>query len=110
LIAIIFAVSKWRHYLEQGPFIVKTDHESIKHLLEQRLHTCIQQKGITKLLGLDYCIQYKKGTENKVADALSRRQDEGELLFIRTASTLVPTWTQEIIDSYQGDSHIVQLI
>lgn len=44
LIAIMFAVSKWRHYLEQGQFIIKTDHESIKHLLEQRLNTYVQQK------------------------------------------------------------------
>lgn len=33
LLAITFAVSKWRHYLEQGTFYIKTDHESIKFLL-----------------------------------------------------------------------------
>lgn len=35
LLAITFAVTKWRYYLEQGLFFkIKTDHESIKHLLE----------------------------------------------------------------------------
>lgn len=34
LLAITFAVSKWRQYLEQGTFFIKTYHESIKHLLE----------------------------------------------------------------------------
>ncbi len=33
----------------------------------------IQQKGMLKLLGLDYTIQYKRGKEIKVVDALSRR-------------------------------------
>lgn len=39
LLIITFAVSKWRHYLEQGPFFIKIDHENIKHLFEQKLHT-----------------------------------------------------------------------
>lgn len=55
--------------------MIKTNHESLKYLLEQRIHSPIQQKGITKLRGLKYFIQYKQGKENGVADALSRRLD-----------------------------------
>lgn len=40
--------------------------------IEQRLHTLLQQKGVVKLLGLDYLIQYEKGVENKVANTMSR--------------------------------------
>ncbi len=72
-LAILLAVAKWRHYLSPKQFIIETDHESLKHLLEQRISTAIQQKGMFKLLGLDYVIQYKKGRDNKAADALSRR-------------------------------------
>lgn len=32
LLAIIHACSTWRHYLEGAPFIIKVDHQSIKHL------------------------------------------------------------------------------
>lgn len=32
------------------------------------------------MVGLDYEVQYKKGSENKVADTLSRRQDEDSTL------------------------------
>jgi len=71
-LAVLVAVDKWRHYLEGGRFIIKTDHESLKFLLQQRLQTQLQKKGMAKLMGLDYTIQYRKGKENVAADAPSR--------------------------------------
>ncbi|GKC00536.1 retrotransposon-related protein [Tanacetum coccineum] len=79
LLEVIHAVQKWSHYILDRHFIIKTDQESLKYLLEHKLATPFQQKWISKLFGLDYEIQYKKGVENKVADALSRIQS-GELL------------------------------
>ena len=55
------------------PFIIKTDQYSLKFLLEQRVGTPVQKKWITKLLGYSFLVEYKKGKENKVANALSRR-------------------------------------
>lgn len=53
LLALVTAVGKWRHYLEGNHFIIKTDHQSFKFLLEQRITTPPQQKWLSKLLGLD---------------------------------------------------------
>ena len=77
LLVVLIAVEKWRHYLEGGRFIIKTDYESLKFLLQQKLHTHLQRKGMSKLMGLDYVIQYQRGYENKAADALSRCLEEG---------------------------------
>ena len=33
LLAVLIVVEKWRHYLEGGKFIIRTDHESFKFLL-----------------------------------------------------------------------------
>ena len=55
------------------PFIIKTDQQSPKYLLHQRIGTPLQQKWLSKLLGYAFVVEYKKGSENVVADALSGR-------------------------------------
>ena len=57
-LAVLVVVDKWRQYLEGGKFIIKIDHERLKFLLQQRLQTQLQSKGMAKLMGLDYLIQY----------------------------------------------------
>jgi len=59
-------------YLQYGEFHILTDQKSLSQLAEQRLHTPWQQKVFSKLLGLSYKIIYRKDTENREADALSR--------------------------------------
>jgi hypothetical protein len=71
-LAILMAVDHWRHYLQSAPFIILTDQKSLIHLDDQRLSTPWQHKALSKLMGLTYQIQYKKGADNRVADALSR--------------------------------------
>ncbi|XP_072064358.1 uncharacterized protein [Arachis hypogaea] len=70
--AIAEALAKFRHYLLGKRFILHTDHQSLKALLEQDLHTPEQHKCLHKLLGFYFEIHYKAGTENITADALSR--------------------------------------
>lgn len=71
LLAVIFAIQKWRHYLLNSHFILRTDQRSLKYLLEQRLNTPVQQQLLPKLLEFSCEIHYKEGKENLAADALS---------------------------------------
>lgn len=71
-LAILKAVDHWYYYLQSASFVVLIDQKSLTNLDDQRLSTPWQHKALTKLLGLNYKIVYKKGADNKVADALSR--------------------------------------
>ena len=60
-LAILLAVDHWRPYLQFQQFTIRTDQKSLVHLQNQKLHTVWQQKALTKLMGLNYNIVYKKG-------------------------------------------------
>ena len=48
----------------------------MKYLTEQKISNLLQQKWISKLLGYDYTIVYRKGKDNTVADALSSKFED----------------------------------
>lgn len=69
---ITAAVNKRRHYL-LGQFIIETDQDSLKKLMNQVIQTPDQHYYLSKLLGYDYIVLYKPEKSNIVANALSRR-------------------------------------
>ena len=75
-IGLLLAIRHWRPYLWGRRFLVRTDHFSLKFLLDQRLATIPQHHWVGKLLGFDFSVEYKAGNTNTVADALSRRDTE----------------------------------
>ena len=77
LLALVLAVKKWRPYLLGQKFVVKTDQKSLKFLLEQKIGTPMQQQWATKIFGYNFSSEYISGSSNTVADALSRRGEEG---------------------------------
>lgn len=44
LLVIFMVVSKWKHYLEDTSFVIKTDWQSIRHLLEQKVHASCRKR------------------------------------------------------------------
>lgn len=75
---------------------------------EQRLHTHWQQKVFAKLLGLQYKLVYKKGTENRVVDALSRKSSHDSECSAVTACS--PKWIQEVLNGYHQDPHASSIL
>jgi hypothetical protein len=73
MLAIMHTLTKFRQYLVGNRFVVKTDHNSLKYFLEQEDLSERQQKWVTNVQAFDFDIEYVKGKENVIADALSRR-------------------------------------
>ena len=90
-LAILEALKKWKHYFASTSLIIKTDQQSLKYIQEQKLVEGIQHKLLIKLLGYNYRVEYKKGKENKAADALSRAPHAQQLL---TISSVLPAWIE----------------
>lgn len=85
LLAVVMFVTKWRHYLLGRHFQIKTDHQSLKFLLEQKITTLMQQKWLSKLMGFDYEITYRTGKTNVVADAYQESMRVQLLLWMSRA-------------------------
>jgi hypothetical protein len=86
-------------------FKVKTDQQSLKVLLEQKIGTATQQRWISKLLGYNFVIEYKKGKENRVVDALSCQfENPNNEVTISLISFPTPTWVDDLKSSYLQDA------
>ena len=94
MLAILHALKKWHPYLIGRHFKVKTYHDSLKYFLEQRLFSKEKRKWVTKMLGYDFEIIYKKGKQNMVADALSRKNEDVEALLF-SLLMIQPYWIIE---------------
>ncbi|WMV24648.1 hypothetical protein MTR67_018033 [Solanum verrucosum] len=76
LYALVRVLAHWQHYLWHKEFVIRTDHESLKHLKGQSKLNQRHSKWVEFIETFPYVINYKQGKENVVADALSRSMDD----------------------------------
>lgn len=99
-LAIIEALNKWKHYFAASSLIIKTDQESLKYINEQRLTEGVQHKLLIKLLGYNFMVEYKRGKENRTADALCRAT---HAIMARFSSSAQPAWISDVTANYVSD-------
>ncbi|GKA00791.1 retrotransposon-related protein [Tanacetum coccineum] len=103
LLAVVMALQKWRGYLLDRDFKIKTDHFSLKYMLDQRITTPFQSKWLPKLLGFDYEFEYMKGKDNTIIDALLRIERPAELF-----SLLSSGLSNELMDGVVGKAEALR--
>ena len=74
-LVVVWAIRKFRTYLEGYSFKVITDHMALKWLHNLKNPTGRLARWALKLLEFDYEVIYRKGSLNLVPDALSRSNE-----------------------------------
>jgi hypothetical protein len=72
LLTVVFACEKFRSYLVGSHVIVFSDHAALKYLFSKKVSKARLVRWILLFQEFDITIKDKKGTENVVADHLSR--------------------------------------
>ena len=76
LVAIVFALKIWRHYLYGEKFFIYIDHKSLKYLPLQQELNLRQRRWMELIKDYDCVIDYHPGKDNVVAETLSRKSVE----------------------------------
>ncbi|XP_054790702.1 protein NRT1/ PTR FAMILY 7.3-like [Prosopis cineraria] len=79
LLAVVFAFTKFKTYLEGTKVIVYTDHSALKYLFNKKESKARLIRWALLLQEFDLEIIDRKGTENQVADHLSRLSTNAQL-------------------------------
>ena len=105
-IIVILLMLAWKERIDWG-----INHDNIKYLLEQRLSLEEKQKWVAKMLGYDFEIVYKKGKQDMVEDALSRKiwGCWGITLFSFNYITGLDTWSKGRMEEWpiSVDTHSI---
>jgi hypothetical protein len=73
LYALVRVLETWQHYFWPKEFVIHSDHESLKYIRGQaKLNKC-HAKWVEFMETFPYIIKPKKGKDNVIVDALSRR-------------------------------------
>ena len=87
LVAIVFALKMWRHYMFSSKFKVFSDHKSLKYLFGQKELNIRQRRWLDFLKDYDFQLSYHLGKAN-VVDALSRKSIHISALMVRELDLL----------------------
>ena len=71
LVAIVYALKIWSHYLQGEQFDVFSDHKSLKYIFTQLDLNMRQRRWMEYLEGDNFTLHYHLSKANVVVDALS---------------------------------------
>ncbi|MCO5580651.1 hypothetical protein L7F22_034521 [Adiantum nelumboides] len=103
LLAVIHALTQWRHYLLGADFTVFSDHQSLRYFLSQKQLSEKQMRWANILSQFHFQIVHVQGQKNVVADALSRKP------LVQAISAIHHSIFEDMIDQYATDPDIADI-
>ncbi|MCO5579927.1 hypothetical protein L7F22_033794 [Adiantum nelumboides] len=103
ILAVIHALSIWKHYLLGADFVIRTDHQSLRYFLTQRKISEKQIRWANFLSMFHFQILHTSGTKNAVADALFRRPK------INAITTIYHEELETLYEKYPLDPDFAQI-
>ena len=97
MLAIVYALNRWQHYLYEVEFVIYIDHHSLKFWLTQDKVNSRQARWLEFLQEFHFEVRYRNGKINVVADALSRFPLEVNTIQL---TWVLPDWTKELAPLY----------
>jgi len=94
LVAVVYVLKIWRHYLYGSKFEVFSDHKSLKYLFDQKELNMRQIRWLEYLKDFDFQLSYHPEKANVVADALSRRTLHMSALMVNELELIVDRLTK----------------
>jgi hypothetical protein len=116
--AMVFALDKWRHYLDFQRFIVYTDNQSLQKLKTSSSLTRRDLRWLVKIQSYQFDIHHIPREQNVVADALSMYPYNADVP-VSDATMSINMWTladdrasliRLIKDNYAVDSYCSKLL
>ncbi|MCO5559451.1 hypothetical protein L7F22_013051 [Adiantum nelumboides] len=103
LLAVIHALTQWRHYLLGADFTVFTDHQSLRYFLSRKQLSKKQMRWANILSQFHFQIVLVQGQKNVVANALSRKP------FVQAISAIHHSTFEEMVDQYATDTDFADI-
>lgn len=75
-LALVWAINHFRHYLEDSPFIVRTDSKCLTWLEKFKDTKAKLTRWALQLQEYSFTLEHVRGSENYLPDLLSRRPDD----------------------------------
>ena len=119
-LAIVFAFEKFKPFLEHKEFLLETDNQALSWLLNHLKQLGLIGRWVLRLNCYKFKVQHIRGTQNVVADTLSRMfqppnktsesKESRETPIINTLITEFPLAFTNIAQYQQQDPHLKTII
>jgi hypothetical protein len=105
-------LKKWCSELLAVPFVVYSDHRTLQHFMQQKGLSRRQAHWQELLADYDFTIEYIKGEDNSVADALSQLPNGSPTVVAATRLTITTdaALLRQIRTGYETDKFASELI